>query len=712
MSDQSTADHGGGSATQPGAANLVESSQVVDETAEKIERVRNAPKLAKPANARHPVWKHFKVYQSTRLAGKAICQLCYADENFESAEVKFTGGSPTNLMNHLDTKKPKHREAYGSLKKAGGAGGRAPSAAAAAAAAAGAGGKMTSFFKVDGNSWHNDLVRLIVNHYLSLSFVDYSEFQTVVSALNKKAKAPTRRAMLDKMREVKASLENEVALMLDDEYVAITTDGWTSRSNESYMSLTVAYIDVGWQLRHLSLNCTKHTGSTQGEDLAREITSMIESHGLTGRVMACVTDCEPSMVKAGRLLESLGALAKARALVGRYKRSSQMSARLVEILGILKLAALAVLQDVETRWWSSWAMVERLLYLMKAIKLHESTDNLAPVLSETDWEVLRLVEPILRPFMQAQKDLEGAKYVTGSMTVPKIGELRDGLEAAIADLKATDQLGIRASTKEAMEAVLPDAEALWEDFLNRWGDGSNILEYREGKRRQPQGFKLQQVCATAVDPRAKHLYGIRPAEHASVWRAVATKAVDIAAEKFSSDNTATSRSAPAAQPVGTPPVAPGGQGAPKRARLSAFEAAAAAHAGVAASSAGRQTLDEKREQLASIVDLEVAAFQTTPGISMWYEGADGKKVYNDPLDWWRTKQMEFPHLAALARRVLAIPSSQAQSERVFSTAGLTVTAKRTCLSDDNVELLVHLKNVWGVVDEWQKSVVRQKKVAK
>ncbi|CAB1112273.1 unnamed protein product [Ectocarpus sp. CCAP 1310/34] len=526
---------------------------------------------------------------------------------------------------------------------------------------------------------------------VSFLFVEYPEFHAVVSGLNKKARAPIRRALVEKMREIKKNLESEVALMLDDEYVAITTDGWTSRSNESYMSLTVAYIDVGWQLHHLSLNCTKHTGSTHGEDLAREITSMIERHGLTGRVTACVTDCEPSMVKAGRLLEvggsnlehigcsnhrmesttssvfngkSLGALAKARAVVGRYKRSSQMSGRLAVFIGILKLSPLSVLQDVETRWWSSWAMIERLLYLMKAIKLHESTDNIAPVLSETDWEVLRLIEPILRPFMQAQKDLEGAKYVTGSMTVPKIGELRNGLEAAIADLRATDRFGISASTREAMEAVLPDAEALWEDFLNRWGDGSSILEYREGKRRQPQGFKLQQVCATAVDPRAKHLYGIRQAEHASVWRAVATKAVDIAAEKFSSDNTATSGSAPAAQPVGTPPVAPGGQGAPKRARLSAFEAAAAAHAGAAASSAGGQTLDEKREQLASVVDLEVASFQTTPGISIWYWGTDGKKVYNDPLDWWRTRQMEFPHLAALARRVLAIPSSQAHSERV------------------------------------------------
>lgn len=214
--------------------------------------------------------------------------------------------------------------------------------------------------------------------------------------------------------------------MLDGEFVAITTDGWTSRSNDSYMSLTVAFIDSEWELHHLSLDCTKHTGTTTGEDLVKGIVSMIERHDLTGRVVACVTDCEPSMVKAGRLLEvgggmlqhigcsnhriesttssvfngkSLGALALAHALVGRYKKSSQMAARLAELCGILKIQELCVMQDVETRWWSTWAMIVRLLYLMKAIKLHELMDDVSSLLSDTDWEVLRLIEPILQPFM-------------------------------------------------------------------------------------------------------------------------------------------------------------------------------------------------------------------------------------------------------------------------------------------------------------------------
>ncbi|CAN0590111.1 unnamed protein product, partial [Ectocarpus sp. 12 AP-2014] len=47
---------------------------------------------------------------------------------------------------------------------------------------------------------------------------------------------------------------------------------------------------------------------------------------------------------------------------------------------------------------------------------------------------------------------------------------------------------------------------------------------------------------------------------------------------------------------------------------------------------------------------------------------------------------------------------------MFSTAGLTVTPTRSRLLDENVELLVYLRNVWGVVDEWKKSATREKKI--
>ncbi|CAN0241320.1 unnamed protein product [Ectocarpus sp. 4 AP-2014] len=79
---------------------------------------------------------------------------------------------------------------------------------------------------------------------------------------------------------------------------------------------------------------------------------------------------------------------------------------------------------------------------------------------------------------------------------------------------------------------------------------------------------------------------------------------------------------------------------------------------------------------------------------------DGKLVLGDPLQRWRVKAREYPMLAALARRVLCIPASQAQSERVFSAAGHIVTPTRSRLDPEHEELMVFLRPVLPEVDKW------------
>ena len=55
----------------------------------------------------------------------------------------------------------------------------------------------------------------------------------------------------------------------------------------------------------------------------------------------------------------------------------------------------------------------------------------------------------------------------------------------------------------------------------------------------------------------------------------------------------------------------------------------------------------------------------------------GMKEFSNPLDRWRVNQYHFHLSALLARRILWIPSTSALSERVFSTAGHTITKSQT-----------------------------------
>ena len=66
-----------------------------------------------------------------------------------------------------------------------------------------------------------------------------------------------------------------------------------------------------------------------------------------------------------------------------------------------------------------------------------------------------------------------------------------------------------------------------------------------------------------------------------------------------------------------------------------------------------------------------------------YREVDCSPLDADPLTWWKTKELIYPHVTMLARRYLAVPGTSAPIERVFSTAADIVTARRSVLTDSS-----------------------------
>lgn len=69
----------------------------------------------------------------------------------------------------------------------------------------------------------------------------------------------------------------------------------------------------------------------------------------------------------------------------------------------------------------------------------------------------------------------------------------------------------------------------------------------------------------------------------------------------------------------------------------------------------------------------------------------------DALSWWKLHAAQFPKVAILARRYLAIPASSAASERLFSRLKLTASASRQNMSPETACMLLfvesHLKEL-------------------
>ena len=169
-----------------------------------------------------------------------------------------------------------------------------------------------------------------------------------------------------------------------------------------------------------------------------------------------------------------------------------------------------VLQDVSTRWWSTFTMTERLIHLKNYFDLMETEGSLTCNLTESQWVTTKLVRDVLRPFMLAQKILEGEKCVTLSF-VP--GIVREGLA----------NIDVEEIYSESVQSM---SRKKHENFIRRWGSGDDDTVFTEneteGSQRRLRGISKVTMMAAAVDPRTKMLRGIPNTDKRLLWRHIAS----------------------------------------------------------------------------------------------------------------------------------------------------------------------------------------------
>ena len=169
-----------------------------------------------------------------------------------------------------------------------------------------------------------------------------------------------------------------------DVHVAITTDSWTSRAVESYLIVTVHYITSDWKLeskvlqthempkRHTALNIAERLQDCISEwnidkervsaivhDNASNITLAVQNLGWQS--VPCFAHTLQLTVNNGLEVSQINRLASvARKTVGHFKHSSLARTALKEKQQQLSIPQHHLIQDVATRWNSTYFMLERL----------------------------------------------------------------------------------------------------------------------------------------------------------------------------------------------------------------------------------------------------------------------------------------------------------------------------------------------------------------
>ena len=75
-----------------------------------------------------------------------------------------------------------------------------------------------------------------------------------------------------------------------------------------------------------------------------------------------------------------------------------------------------------------------------------------------------------------------------------------------------------------------------------------------------------------------------------------------------------------------------------------------------------------------------------------YLRAPNEKRKSNPIEWWNSENgKSFPKIRPLALKMLCIVGSSVPSERVYSSSGFIINAKRSRLSDSNPANLIFLR---------------------
>ncbi|XP_076866871.1 E3 SUMO-protein ligase ZBED1-like [Brachyhypopomus gauderio] len=585
------------------------------------------------------IWNYFGYRKDDVDQKQCLCRQCLA-------VVATTRGNTTNLFDHL---KRHHKALHDQCKARSGCYPKQKTVLDAFAS-------VTPYER--GSKRQREITDAITFHLakdmVPMNTVTKEGFKKMIRTLDKRYELPSRtyfsQVGIPQMYEkCKAQVEAELSQVY---YYATTTDMWSSRTTDPYISLTVHFITEDFQLKSRCLQTTFFPEDHTSENIATGMREAVAAWSLDeGRQVCITTDNAANMVKAAALnkwtrLQCFGhrlhlavenavkneerinrATGVCKKLVCHFSHSWKARVALEKAQKELNLPSHSLISECQTRWGSRQMMMSRILEQQKALTLVLSAEKKVRHLIPTwqDIDVLESVSKTLGPLLDFTDALSGEDYVSVSYVKPVLHLFNTSiLQRQEEDTDLTKKLK------------------------------SEILDYLNEKYEDEATQELLNM-ASSLDPRFKMEF--ISADNKPKVKARLTSEM-LECQETSSSSTEVE-----------PKVADTSQAKKAKKSLGSFF-----------KQSGTAAMGDSSLTLKDAVDAELNNYLLTPSIDK----------EEDPLAWWKTHKVSFPRLAKLARKYLCIPATSSPSERLFSASGNIITCQRSCLKPAMVDRLVFL----------------------
>ncbi|XP_054281126.1 E3 SUMO-protein ligase ZBED1-like [Macrosteles quadrilineatus] len=407
------------------------------------------------------------------------------------------------------------------------------------------------------------------------------------------------------------------------------------------------------------LQCVEFQDRHTAENLSDQLKAVVKEWGIDNKIAGVVTDNAANEVAAIRLCEwrhipsfahSLNLvvqgsldnikpiLVKVKAIVEFFKRSSQALAKLQNMQEQLGLPKLKLIQDVVTRWNSTYDMVERFCNMKDAIVSTVALlETNLTMLTPHEWKVLDKTREVLSIFKEVTEEVSVEKYVSLSKVILFVTAITSDLHASDSEDMPSEVRDLVTDLKLGMAKRFSSIEE--NDMFTQ----ANLLDPRYKKH----SFLSENKYKVARD-RLKQKAASTIVSFDEEPRLPSTVNATDTSEPEVSKQTTTQK---------------------KKTRLyEKFDKIV------------EKTKENTNKLAAGIIEVEKY---------MDEELLDRKE---DPIQWWNDRKNIYPRLFNLVKKRLCMQATSVPCERLFSKAGEFQNEHRTRLKPTKVSKLLFINH--------------------
>ncbi|KAK7909453.1 hypothetical protein WMY93_014137 [Mugilogobius chulae] len=269
------------------------------------------------------------------------------------------------------------------------------------------------------------LVDMIIKDCQPFSIVEGEGFRefvklaapTYVLPSRKSLKAMVEKKYVEEKEKAKADVKEATA-------VCLTSDMWTSLHMDAYLAVTCHF---EWAIKE-KVNCLVTDGAQNMIACGRE---------LQMRHTICIAHALNLVVK--KAMEQTQGLQdireRARKIVGYFRSSTLAKEQLTTCQTLMSKPQHKLIQEIETRWNSTYDMMARLYEQREPVGASLATlhTNVLP-LSSADYLTIQECLTVLSPMKSATEELSAEKAISGSKIIPLVRMLRHNLASSSANI--------------------------------------------------------------------------------------------------------------------------------------------------------------------------------------------------------------------------------------------------------------------------------------